>query len=303
MEINWWAMTISQNENPQELVNKLVELLAMERIDSNIYRGPITNEPQIRVFGGQVIGQALMAACRTVDEDRMPHSLHAYFMRPGNPKEPIVYEVFRDRDGKSFSSRRVVAMQDGAPILNMSCSFQAAEEGISHQSPMPNVIGPELLKNESQLVRDNPELFSEPRHTMRMRLRPIEFRPVSGIDHYIAKKRDPIQYFWFRAAGTIPQNQIMHRVLLAYASDMMLLSTALLPHGINWDMPQVQVASLDHAVWFHDNFDMGEWLLYALESPWAGGSRGLSHGKVYTQDGRLVASVAQEGLNRVFAAK
>lgn len=292
-------MTNSETETSQEIVDRLIKLLEMERIDSNIYRGPITNEPWQRVFGGQVIGQALMAACRTVDDARMPHSLHAYFMRPGNPKEPIVYEVFRDRDGRSFASRRVVAMQDGQPILNMSCSFQTLEKGIEHQSTMPDVPPPEALETEIELARAIIDTFPEDRRAHRLRPRPIEFRPIAGVDHFGAKKREPKQYFWFKAVGEIPANQELHRVLLAYASDMMLLSTALLPHGINWDMPNVQVASLDHAVWFHDDIDMSDWLLYALDSPWSGGARGLSHGKVFTRSGKLVASVAQEGLNRI----
>lgn len=292
-------MQTEQNESPQQIIDRLVALLEMERIDANIYRGPITNEPWQRVFGGQVIGQALRAACRTCDDVRMPHSLHAYFMRPGNPKEPIVYEVFRDRDGKSFSSRRVVAMQDGQPILNMSCSFQTEENGISHQAKMPDVPPPDGLLSEIELARSIIDSFPEDRRAHRLRPRPIEFRPIAGHDHFGAKKREPVQYFWFKAVGELPTSQELHRALLAYASDMMLLSTALLPHGINWDMPNVQVASLDHAVWFHDDIDMSDWLLYALDSPWAGNARGLSHGKVFTRTGKLVASVAQEGLNRI----
>lgn len=297
--------TEATNQTPAEIVKTLIDLMAIEQIDGDIYRGPITNEPWMRVFGGQVVSQALMAACHTVDDDRLPHSLHAYFVRPGDPKLPIIYDVSRDRDGKSFSSRRVVAKQGGIPILNLSCSFQTGEDGLHHQFAMPNVVGPENLKSETQLVLDvlnGPPSYSQQsamanrQHLLRPR--PIEFRPINQDRYLSLKKGEPAHCFWFNAIAPLPRDQNLHRVLLAYASDMMLLSTALLPHGVSWHQQKMQVASLDHALWLHEDFWLDEWLLYALEAPWSGGARGMNRGLVYTQSGKLVASVAQEGLIR-----
>ena len=284
---------------PAELIERLVRLLDVETLDSDLFRGPLTHEPWQRVFGGQVVAQALMAACRTVPAERPPHSLHAYFMRPGDPGLPIIYQVFRDRDGGRFSSRRVVALQNGRPILNLAASFHEPEPGLAHQSAMPDVPPPEALRSEREVVADMIEQFPEWRRPMMLIPRALEFRPVAPGLRYAQIPREAMQYYWFRAAAPLPNDALLHRVLLAYASDMMLISTSLLPPHIAWNMDQVQEASLDHAIWLHGDVRLDEWLLYAQDSPWAGQGRGMNRGLIFTRDGRLVASVAQEGLIRV----
>ena len=281
------------------VVDKLVDLLDLETLEVNLFRGRTSDEGWRRVYGGQVIGQALVAASRTVDEPRPAHSLHAYFIRPGDPAAPILYTVDRDRDGKSFTTRRVVAIQHGRPIFNMAVSFQADEEGVEHQFDMPDVPGPEGLLSDRELrIRDGdriPEKFRS--HWLRER--PIEIRPVDPRDMFAPDKRPPVQHVWFRVAGPIGGDRALHQCMLAYASDMTLLDTCILPHGISWVNPKLQSASLDHAIWFHEPFCADEWLLYAQDSPRASGARGLNRGSIYTRDGRLVASVAQEGLIRI----
>jgi acyl-CoA thioesterase-2 len=285
--------------SPQALVDRLVALLALERIEEDLFRGGQAGDAMVRVFGGQVIGQALMAACRTVPADRPPHSLHAYFMRPGNPAAPIVYQVSRDRDGGSFTSRRVVAIQDGRPILNLAASFHIAEPGRSHQFGMPDVPAPETLPGEAETASRFIDQIPEARRGFLLRPRPIEFRPVVPELRYERSPQPPHQSYWFRTVAAVPEDQVLHRVLLAYASDMMLLSTSMLPHGLGWVRDEVQEASLDHALWIHEDVRVDDWLLYTQDSPWSGGARGLNRGLIYRRDGTLVASVAQEGMIRV----
>jgi len=280
-------------------IASLLDILDLETLEHNLFRG---RSPQVgwqRVFGGQVIGQALVAATRTVPLDRHAHSLHGYFLRPGDPSVPIIYEVDRIRDGSSFVTRRVIAVQHGQAIFSMSASFQKEEEGFEHQMEMPQVPVPEELMSESEfkelvIASNAPEAVK----AYWRRERPIEFRPVN-LDHYIARKAlPPEQMVWFRTTGPIPPDGALRKCMLAYASDMTLLDTALFPHARSVFSQDMQVASLDHAMWFLRDFDPAEWMLYAQESPSASHARGLSRGNVFSRDGRLIASVAQEGLMR-----
>ena len=286
-------------ETPAELVQRLVDLLDLEQIEVDLFRGARTSEPWVRVFGGQVIGQALIAACRTVAPDRSPHSLHAYFMRPGDPNLPIVYQVSRDRDGGSFTSRRVVAIQHGQPILNLAASFHQREQGLSHQFDMPDLPPPEALEDDREIALRHLDAIPEKRRALILRRRPISFRPVTVPPRYGGEKLAPHQAYWFRTVAPLPDDQALHRGMLAYASDMMLLGTCMLPHGLSWVRDDLQEASLDHALWIHDDVQLDDWLLYTQDSPWSGGGRGINRGLIFTRDGRLVASVAQEGLIRV----
>ncbi len=284
---------------PETLVKGLVDLLEVEEIDRDLYRGKRQPGGVGRVFGGQVIAQALQAAQRSTEAPKTAHSLHAYFMRPGNEDYPIIFRVVRDFEGRSFATRRVIAIQRGEPILNMAASFQTPEEGLRHQDAMPDVPGPEALLSEVELrgemIDEIPEKFR--RHMLRGR--PIEIRPVQPRSWFRPDKRDPKQDSWFRLVAPIGDDAAMHRAILAYASDMSLLGTATLAHGVNWMTHNLQTASLDHSLWLHEDFRADEWLLYSCDSPWAGHARGFNRGKIYTQDGRLVASVAQEGLMRL----
>jgi acyl-CoA thioesterase-2 len=281
-------------------IKNLLRILDLEPLEHNLFRGRSPEDGWQRVFGGQVIGQALVAASRTVDPDRKAHSLHAYFMRPGDPTVPIIYEVDRIRDGKSFVTRRVVAIQHGHAIFSMSASFQVEEEGLDHQTPAPNVPPPEELVTEDELKRQFMQHASEPVKRYWRRERPIELRPVS-LEHFVTRKAlKPVQNIWFRAAGPLPDDEAIHKCVLAYASDMMLLDTSLYPHGRLLFDRDLQVASLDHALWFHRAFRADEWLLYAQESPTASGSRGFTRGAFYTREGAHIASVAQEGLIRIW---
>ncbi len=280
-------------------IQEVLELLALEAIEVNIFRGGSPKDRWQRVFGGQVLGQALVAAYRTVEE-RVCHSLHAYFIRPGDPKVPILYEVDRARDGKTFSTRRVVAIQHGEQIFNMSASFQVPEAGLEHQFDAPMVAGPEGLETEEtrrkRLSHQLPEKVRE--HFTRPN--PIEVRPVERADDLInPAKTAPHQNVWIKANGTMPSELAMHQCVLAYASDMTLLDTCLLPHGVSWFSGRLQSASLDHAMWFHHPFRVDDWLLYAQDSPSAAGARGFNRGSLFTREGKLVASVAQEGLIRL----
>jgi len=287
------------NDPPETLIARLVALMDLEEIEVDLFRGGRTDEPWTRVFGGQVVGQALIAACRTVERPRLPHSLHAYFMRPGDPNLPIVYEVSRDRDGRSFSSRRVVAIQHGRPILNLSCSFQIPEQGLVHQFDMPDVPPPEGLEDDRDLALRFREEIPPGRRAVMLRQRPMTFRPILPMARYRDEPLPPFHSYWFKAVAPLPDDQILHRGLLAYASDMMLLSTSILPHGLSWLRDDVQEASLDHALWMHGDLDLNDWLLYAMDSPRSGEARGFTRGQIFTRDGRLVASVAQEGLIRM----
>ena len=284
----------------EELAAMLVSLLDVEELDTDLYRGARLPGGRGRVFGGQVIGQALQAAQRSTDGGKIAHSLHAYFMRAGDEQHPIVYRVVRDFEGKSFATRRVIALQRGQPILNMAASFQVPEDGLAHQDPMPDIPGPEDLKSDTELRREIadevPEKF---RRMFSERSSPVEIRPVYPRSWFRPERQEPRNYSWFRAVAPIGDDPAMHRAVLSYASDMALLGTSMLPHGVNWMTHNMQSASLDHAVWLHEPARADEWLLYATDSPWAGHARGFNRGKIYTRDGRLVASVAQEGLVRL----
>jgi acyl-CoA thioesterase-2 len=273
----------------------LLKLLDLERIEDNLFRGESRDVGAPQVFGGQVLGQALVAASRTV-EGRQVHSLHAYFLRRGDLSVPIVFEVDRSRDGGSFTSRRVVAVQHGQPILTMSASFQVAEPGLEHQAPMPEAPPPESLRDLAELEAEVIERMPHKVTGYFRNQRPFEFRAVSPDDYLTREKRPARKLVWFRVTGRLPADQTLHRCLLTYVSDYHLLATATMPHGVNF--LELQVASIDHAIWFHRDLQLDDWLLYAIESPSASGARGFSRGAIYARDGALVASVAQEGLIR-----
>jgi acyl-CoA thioesterase-2 len=278
-------------------VEDLLKILDLEQIEVNLFRGQSPKSGWQRVFGGQVIGQSLVAARRTV-EGRHPHSLHGYFMRPGDPKVPIIYEVDRIRDGKSFTTRRVVAVQHGQAIFAMSASFQVDEGGFDHQAAMPDVPGPDELPSEDDVKAELLSRMPEPMRTYYERERPIDMRPVE-INRYLSREpMEPQFHVWIRTTGRLPDDPAIHQCVLAYASDMTLLDTSLVPHGRTVFDPTIQGASIDHAMWFHRPFRADEWLLYAQDTPNAGGARGFSRGLIFSQDGTLVASVAQEGLIR-----
>jgi len=281
-------------------VQDLLTILDLEPIEVNLFRG---RSPQVgwqRVFGGQVIGQALVAACRTVDAiaDRPPHSLHAYFLLAGDPKVPIIYEVDRIRDGRSFTTRRVVAIQHGQAIFSMSVSFHGTESGLSHQAEMPKVPGPELLPSEAEIRQRVLPMMPEPIRRYFERERPIELRPVE-FERYLGKKYPEGRFnAWIRTTGALPDAAAIHQCVLAYASDLMLLDTALIPHGRTVFEKTIMAASLDHALWFHRPFKADQSVPYAQDTPNAGGARGFARGLIFTREGTLVASVAQEGLLR-----
>ncbi|MFC4764575.1 acyl-CoA thioesterase II [Dyella koreensis] len=280
-------------------VRELVDLLQLERLEDNLFRGQSRDIGTHFVFGGQVLGQALSAAQQTVDGGRAAHSLHAYFLRAGDINAPIVYSVERTRDGGTFSSRRVVAIQHGQPILNGSISFQIEEEGFEHQTAMPEVPAPEDIEPMQPLP---PEKLAKLPEKLQRWLgvdAPIEFRHVWPQNKLHPSKRPPYQHIWFRLTAPVEDSPVLHRALLAYASDFNLIGTATLPHGISYYTHNVQMASLDHALWFHRPFRVDEWLLYSFDSPTAQGSRGLARGQIFSRDGRLVASTAQEGLIRL----
>ena len=276
----------------------LLDLLDLEPLEVNIYRGHNRDIGTGRVFGGQVLAQALVAARRTVDGPREAHSLHGYFILPGDLAAPIVYFVDRLRDGSSFSTRQVTAIQHGRAIFSLSASFQIAESGFEHQSEMPDVPPPEELANELDLIRAMAERIPESLRGVITQDRPIDFRPVDPIDPFHPDKRRPVRHLWLRAVDRLPDDPLIHQATLAYASDYGLLGTALLPHGVAPRSPSLQIATLDHAFWAHRPFRADEWLLYAMDSPVTAGARGFTRGTIYTRDGQLVASVAQEGLLR-----
>jgi len=280
------------------VLDELLELLKLEKIEENIFRGRSQDLGFGNIFGGQVLGQALSAASQTVDASRSAHSLHAYFLRPGDPTKPIVYEVDCIRDGKSFTTRRVVAIQKGRAIFSMSTSFQIEEEGFEHQASMPDVPGPQEIKSEVEMALTVKDKIPLSIRDKVLCAKPIEIRPVNPINPFSPTKEKPERYVWFKTIHKMPDDIAVHRYLLAYASDFGLVATALYPHGHTFWERAMQVASLDHAMWFHRDFRIDEWLLYAMESPSASKARGLSHGNIFTQDGRLVASTTQEGLIR-----
>jgi acyl-CoA thioesterase-2 len=281
----------------------LLSILDLEPLERNLFRG---RSPQVgwqRVFGGQVIGQALVAAQRTVSEGRYVHSLHAYFMRPGDPAVPIIYDVDRIRDGSSFATRRVVAIQHGKAIFSLSASFQFDEEGFEHQIAMPEVAPPETLMGEKD-IKDK-FLANAPEAIRRYweRPRPIEIRPVSLKHYFSREKLEPAQDVWVKAVGTVPDERHIQAAVLAYISDMTLLDTALYAHGTSVFDRDLQVASLDHSMWFHRPCRMDDWLLYTQDSPSAHGARGMTRGSLFDRSGVLIASVAQEGLIRKKASE
>lgn len=284
-----------------ELMQRLVKLMELERLEDNLFRGESRNIVGTRVYGGQVLGQALMAASQTV-EGRIAHSLQAFFILPGDASAPIIYDVERVRDGGSFTTRRVKAIQHGRTIFDLAASFQVREEGAEHQSEMPDVPPPEELPSESELLQKllaKEKDMTEQRKAEIMRQRPIETRPVDPENPLNPEKQPPSRAVWFRADGRMPDDLALHQALLAYASDHGLLGVALRPHAYSFSHPNMQAASLDHAMWFHRDFRLDEWLLYTNDSPSASNARGFARGQIFTRDGKLVASVAQEGLMRM----
>jgi acyl-CoA thioesterase-2 len=276
----------------------LVAILDLEKIEENMYRGVSPDVGWQRIFGGLVISQALVAANRTVADDRYVHSLHSYFLRPGDPSVPILYEVDRIRDGSSFTTRRVVAIQHGRAIFSLSASFQVDEPGLAHQTAMPDVPSPQELPDPERLYEQY--LKDAPEHIRRfwLRERPFEIVPVS-MDHYLSSEAlPPRQSIWIKANGKVPASRPFQAAFLGYLSDMTLLDTSLFPHGLSVFDRSIQGASLDHSMWFHAPDPLDDWLLYATDSPFSGGARGLSRGSIFNRAGRLIASTAQEGLIR-----
>src|SRR3990170_9023105 len=278
-------------------LDQLLAILNIETLEVNLFRGVSPQVGWQRVFGGQVIGQALVAAYRTVD-GRIAHSLHGYFLRPGDPAVPIIYEVDRIRDGKSFSTRRVVAIQHGQAIFSMAASFHKDEPGLHHHMKMPDVPPPEALPSEAELKEKLIDRLPEPVKAYWQHERPIEIRPVDFSRYLSADKRAPIQQVWIKATGRLGDDLALHQCVLAYASDFTLLDTALIAHGRFVFDPRLMLASLDHAIWFHRSFRADDWLLYAQDSPSSGVGRAFCRGTLFTRDGVLVASTAQEGLLR-----
>ena len=289
-------LRISPEQN-QAALDDLVGLLDLEKIEVNIFRGSSTDEDRVRVFGGQVAGQALIAAARTIDEPgRLAHSLHAYFLRPGDPELPILYEVDRIRDGRSFGTRRVVAIQNGRAIFNLQASFHDEEDGgPDHQVEMDeDLTPPEDLPDFHTRMAPYAERIGGWYH----RPRPIDLRYVDGDPFSRQGAPAEVQHVWLRANGSLPDDPVLHACLLTYASDMTLLDTTLLPFGLSWDHPGLQMASLDHAMWFHRPFRIDEWMLYQQRAISTGSARGLAGGAIFTADGKLAVSVVQEGLAR-----
>jgi acyl-CoA thioesterase-2 len=286
----------------QTAVDRLVEILDLEELEVNVFRGRSPKEKRQRVFGGQVAGQALVAAGRTVERG-VCHSLHAYFLRPGDVSVPILYLVNRVRDGRSFTTRRVDAIQHGHAIFILHASFQPEEAGPEHQVAMPDAPPPEQLPSFEERIAAVKDQLPPDVVEWATRERPIETRAVNPGNPFQPVKRPPRQLVWIRAAGRLPDDPMLHQCVVAYASDMTLLDTATLPHAIAWNDPSYVMASLDHAMWFHRPFRADEWFLYAQESPAAAGARGFATGNLFTRDGRLVVSVAQEGLIRPVGGK
>ena len=286
----------------QDKLDDLDDLRSLERLEVKLFRGESRDQGGKQVFGGQVLGQALYAASQTV-EDRCVHSLHAYFLRRGDMQAPIVYEVDHQLDGRSFANRRVVAIQHGKPILNLACSFQRLEDGMDHQRPMPDVPDPETLSDLSVEDIGGTDKLSHSMKRFLFETRPFNFRWVQTPQLHNPESAEPVRQLWFKAAGKLPDDDDIHRSMLVYASDYGLLTTSLLPHQVTLFTENLQLASLDHAMYFHRPFRIDDWLLYSLESPIAIGARGLSRGQVFNRQGELVASVSQEGLIRMWKSK
>ncbi|HZR15250.1 MAG TPA: acyl-CoA thioesterase II [Acidimicrobiia bacterium] len=284
-------------------LDDLISLLELEPLEVNLFRGLSPDEDRQRVFGGQVAAQALVAAGRTVEPDRPVHSLHSYFLRPGDPTVPIVYEVDRIRDGRSFTTRRVVAIQHGRAIFNLSASFQVEETGPEHQDPMPDVPDPETLPTFQERIEPHVDRFGPDFAQWLVRERPIDSRPVHDPPWLVPSPRAPEQDVWIKANGVLPDDPLLHACVVAYASDLTLLDTAMLPHGRSLQQDQFMIASLDHAMWFHRPFRADDWLLYHQTSPTASGARGLAQGTIFRADGVLAITVIQEGLIRPVGAR
>ena len=282
------------------VLDALVKLLALEKIEENLFRGQSQDLGWGTVFGGQVLGQALSAAVQTVPSERLVHSLHAYFLRPGNVKKPIVYDVDRIRDGGSFTTRRVVAIQSGEAIFNLAASFQKLEDGFEHQDAMPDAPDPDTLPTEQEHMAKFASRLPPGLRERAVAERPFELKPVElEADPFAPTVRPASKMVWLRTTGKLPDDPALHHYLLAYASDYAFISTALRPHGVTWLTPGMQLASLDHVMWFHQPFRIDEWLLHVIDSPVAHGARGLVRGRVFTRGGALVASTSQEGLMRL----
>jgi acyl-CoA thioesterase-2 len=282
----------------QPVLASLVDLLALERLDRDLFRGRSQDLGWGAIFGGQVLGQALSAAAQTVTADRAVHSVHGYFMRAGDVQRPIVYQVDRLRDGASFTTRRVAAIQEGEAIFSLEASFQGVEDGFDHQDAMPEVPPPDALRSEHELALEMADQLPPVFRAMALAERPIEIRPVELRNPLRPRPTPPLRRMWYRAVDALPDDPALHRYLLAYASDFSFLGTAMDPHGTSWVQPGIQVASLDHVMWFHRPFRFDDWLLYVVDSPSASGGRGLVRGQFFDRAGRLVASAAQEGLIR-----
>jgi acyl-CoA thioesterase-2 len=284
---------------PHTALRDLVATLTLEPLEDNLFRGARGNEGWQRVYGGQVLAQALMAAACTVEPARSVHSLHGYFLLAGDPTNPILYDVERIRDGGSFTTRRVKAIQHGRAIFSMSASFHKREEGFDHQSPLPDVPPPESLPNPKDLLGQLIDALPDNMRRYWDRERPIDMRVVDVSRYLSREKRTPVQHIWIRAAGVLPDDPALHQAVLAYASDFTLLDTALIAHGKQLFDVDVQLASLDHALWYHRPFRADEWMLYVQDSPSASGARGFCRGTIHSRNGHLIASVAQEGLMRL----
>ena len=287
----------TDNQAPNAAMGKLVDTLELEQLEQNLFRGSSPDDGWQRVFGGQVVGQALRAATHTV-KNRYAHSLHAYFMRPGDPKIPIIYEVELTREGRSFATRRVIAIQHGKPIFTMSCSFHLEERGFTHQIDMPDVPSPEELPSEDelrdQLLQKMPDLIG----AYWLKDRPVEVRPVDISRYLDPQKASPVQHVWLRPTGALPDDLPVHQCAIAFATDISLLDTALAPHSRTLFDPRLTMASIDHALWFHKPVKFNDWMLYSTDSPMTHGARGFTRGTLFTRDGDLIASAAQEGLIR-----
>ncbi|AJR00229.1 MULTISPECIES: acyl-CoA thioesterase II [Hafnia] len=281
-----------------QALKNLLDLLDLEKIEEGIYRGQSEDLGLRQVFGGQVVGQALYAAKQTVPLERNIHSFHSYFLRPGDSSQPIIYDVENLRDGNSFSARRVKAVQHGKPIFYMTASFQTAEEGFEHQNVMPEVPAPESLKSESEIANSMAHLIPESVREKFTCEKPLEMRPVTFHNPLMGKVEEPIRNVWFKANGEMPDDPRIHQYLLGYASDFNFLPTALQPHGKGFLEPGMQVATIDHSMWFHRPFRLDDWLLYAVESTSASGARGFVRGQFYNRAGELIASTVQEGVIR-----
>ena len=279
-------------------VDTLVKRLDLEHLDSNLFRGFTPDDGRPRIFGGLVAAQSLTAACRTI-EDRSVHSLHSYFLRPGDPKHPVIYDVDRIRDGRSFATRRVVARQHGRAIFNMSVSFQSEEAGLSHQTPMPQTPPPDSVPSNAERMAEYAKT-GHPVFSFLLKVeRPVEQRDIDPVNPMSPKPFTGEHRLWFRADGELPDDPVLHQGVLTYATDLQLLDSCINYHGHSYLSDELMLASLDHAIWFHRPFRMDQWMLYVTQSPTASGGRGLNFGQIYTQDGVLAASVAQEALMRI----